>query len=42
MAMLPIAALPEIVRRCEKQALPFLASITTAGKLYLRLQPVET
>lgn len=42
MAIMPIAALPEIVRLCEKQAPLFIASIPKAGKLHLRLQPVET
>jgi hypothetical protein len=41
MATMLIAALPEIVRLCEDQAPPFIASITKAGKVYLRLQQGE-
>jgi len=38
MAAMLIAALPEIIRICEKQPPPFFASITKAGKVHLRLQ----
>jgi hypothetical protein len=37
MAVMLIAALPEIVQLCRKQAAPFIASITKAGKVHLRL-----
>jgi len=37
MAMMLFAALPEIIRLCGKQAPPFIASITKAGKVHLRL-----
>jgi len=38
MSMMLVAALPEIIRLCGKQAPPFIASITKAGKVHLRLQ----
>ena len=37
MATILIAALPEMIRLCRKQEPPFIASITKAGKVYLRL-----
>ena len=42
MAMMLIAALPEIIRLCGKHVPPFIASITKAGKVHLRLQQSET
>jgi hypothetical protein len=42
MAIMLVAAIPEIVRLCQKQAPPFIASITKAGKVHLRLQQGET
>jgi hypothetical protein len=42
MAIMLVAAIPEIVRLCQKQAPPFIASITKAGKVDLRLQQGET
>lgn len=38
MAMMLVVALPEMIRLCGKQAPPFIASITKAGKVHLRLQ----
>lgn len=38
MAMMLTTALPEIMRLCQKQPPPFIASITKAGKVHLRLQ----
>jgi len=38
MALMLVAALPEMIRFCEKQAPPFIASITKTGKVHLRLQ----
>jgi hypothetical protein len=42
MALMLVAALPEMIRLCGKQAPPFIASITKAGKVHLRLQRGET
>jgi hypothetical protein len=38
MAMMLTTALPEILRLCQKKAPHFIASITKAGKVHLRLQ----
>jgi hypothetical protein len=38
MAIMLIAAMPEIIRLCGKQPPPFIASITKASKVHLRLQ----
>ena len=38
MATMLIAALPEIMGLCETQVPPFIASITKAGRVHLRLQ----
>jgi hypothetical protein len=37
MAAILFAALPEMIRLCSKQAPPFIASITKAGNVFLRL-----
>ena len=42
MATMLLAALPEMVRLCGKQAPPFIASITKAGKVHLRMQEGKT
>lgn len=41
MATMLIEALPEIIRLYRKQAPPFIASITKAGRVHLRLQESE-
>lgn len=38
MAVMLTTALPEIMLLCQRQAPPFIASITKAGKVHLRLQ----
>ncbi len=42
MATMLVTALPDIIQLCEDQAPPFIASITKAGKVHLRLQQSVT
>jgi len=42
MATMLTTALPEIIRLCRTQAPPFIASITKAGHVHLRLQGAES
>ena len=38
MAALMIAALPEMIKLCEKYSPPFIASLTKAGHVHIRLR----
>jgi hypothetical protein len=41
MAALLVLALPEMIRVCTKYRPPFIASLTKAGHVYIRLQAQE-